>query len=65
MVAMKTLGYTQFQQSRSSTTLKNMTIRLKKKDPEKELSKIPRIITGQKLVWGKSLIVNRILEPKF
>lgn len=37
---------------------------LNKKDPEKELSKIPWVILSQKLVWGKSheiLIFNRIL----
>lgn len=42
-------------------------VNLKKKDSEKELSKIPWVTLGQNLVWGKSheiQIFNRILNLK-
>ena len=42
-------------------------VSLKKKDSEKELSKIPWVTLGQNLVWGKSheiQIFNRILNLK-
>ena len=42
-------------------------VSLKKKESEKELSKIPWVTLGQNLVWGKSheiQIFNRILNLK-